>query len=316
MTIPYAEAIKDLPHIVEDTRSLVRTPAISIPGSLGRTSLSSPIFIVAAPRSGSTLLFETLSQSNQLATLGDEAHGLVEDIRSLRPGGGKVTTNRLTADDASDAVGRRIKEEIFSKLQDRSGRPVGPEESLIFLEKTPKNALRIPFFNHIFLHARFVFLWRDPRENISSMMEAWRSGRFVTYRNLEGFHGPWSLLLPPGYPSMSGKSLQQIAAYQWSITNRTVLDDLSRLRSDRWVSLEYAAFVRNPHREIARLCAALELEVDSFLETRVSGVLPPSRSTQTAPAPKKWLKNEAQIEEVLPSTQSIWDRLLALEQAT
>ncbi len=58
------------------------------------------------------------------------------------------------------------------------------------LEKTPKNALRIPFFEQIFPDARYIFLWRDPRENLSSIIEAWRSGRWKTYNGLPGFDGP------------------------------------------------------------------------------------------------------------------------------
>ncbi len=49
-------------------------------------TLEAPIFIVSAPRSGSTLLFETLAASSQLCTVGGEAHWLVEGIEGLRPG--------------------------------------------------------------------------------------------------------------------------------------------------------------------------------------------------------------------------------------
>jgi len=41
---------------------------------------------VAAPRSGSTLLFETLAASDQLVTVGGEAHWLVESVDELRVG--------------------------------------------------------------------------------------------------------------------------------------------------------------------------------------------------------------------------------------
>src|SRR5882757_2864001 len=61
-------------------------------------SLESPIFIVAAPRSGSTLLFETLARSESLCSVGGEAHWLVENHKDLRPGEPGVDSNRLTAD--------------------------------------------------------------------------------------------------------------------------------------------------------------------------------------------------------------------------
>ncbi|WP_202951107.1 sulfotransferase [Synechococcus sp. PCC 7336] len=81
-------------------------------------------------------------------------------------------------------------------------------------KKTPKNSLRIPFLQKIFPQARFVFLHRRPEANISSIVTAWRSGRFVTYRNLPHWQGlPWSLVLPPNWPQLNGASLAEIAAF-------------------------------------------------------------------------------------------------------
>ena len=75
----------------------------------------------------------------------------------------------------------------------------------------------------MFPDARFIVLWRDPRENLGSIMEAWRSGRWKTYNGLPGFDGPWSLLLPPGWHAMNGRPLEDIAAFQWDQTYRIVL---------------------------------------------------------------------------------------------
>ena len=73
------------------------------------------------------------------------------------------------------------------------------------LEKTPKNALRIPFIRKTYPDALFVYLYREPRDNVSSIMEAWRSGRFVMYPDLPGWQGlPWSLLLIPGGMALLG----------------------------------------------------------------------------------------------------------------
>jgi hypothetical protein len=63
--------------------------------------LNRPIIIVAAPRSGSTLLFETLAVAHGLCTVGGEAHWLVEDHAELRPGAPGVESNRLEAQHAT-----------------------------------------------------------------------------------------------------------------------------------------------------------------------------------------------------------------------
>lgn len=271
--------------------------------------ISKPIFIVAAPRSGSTLLFETLAASSQLCTVGGEAHWLVESIPELRPGAPGVDSNRLTARHATDRIAADIGEQILARLQDHAGQKLAEPGGRRFLEKTPKNALRIPFFNQLFPDAQFIFLWRDPRENISSMMEAWRSGNWRTYPKLQGFDGPWSLLLPPEWQTMNGKPLHEITAWQWRRTNEIVLEDLQTLPRERWTVLEYAELVRDPAVAVARLCEFLNLAIDATLGQRLAAPLPESRYTLSTPAVDKWRKNEAEISLVLPSVQALWERL-------
>ncbi|MET0532665.1 MAG: sulfotransferase, partial [Steroidobacter sp.] len=277
-----------------------------------RANISKPVFIVAAPRSGSTLLFETLAASSQLCTVGGEAHWLVEGIPELRPGAPGVDSNRLTGEHATPRVAEEMREKRLSRLQDHAGVKLVSPGELRFLEKTPKNSLRIPLFDRVFPDAQFIFLWRDPRANISSIMEAWRSGQWRTYPKLEGFEGPWSMLLPPGWRAMNGKPLHEIAAWQWQQTNDIVLNDLQSLPRERWSVLEYADLVRDPAAAISQLCEFLRLPVDSTLARRLAAPLPASRYTLTAPDADKWRRNEADISSVLPSVQATWQRLQTL----
>ena len=295
------------------------TRAASRPVAAGghgvRLKLERPIFIVAAPRSGSTLLFETLGVSPSLSTLGGEAHWLVEGIAELRPGAAGVDSNRLQAEHATKSVAREIDRVLVQRMVDSNQRPVAPGTSLRWLEKTPKNALRVPFFDRLYGDALFVFLWRDPRENLGSIMEAWKAGRWVTYRTLDGWDGPWSMLLPPGWRELKGRPLQEIAAAQWEITNRTALTDLRSLPAQRWMALRYSELVANPRLAVSRICRFADLELDAALERRVSGALPVSRHTQTAPAPGKWRRNEQAVLSVLPGLEATWRELEALDAA-
>ena len=277
-----------------------------------RRSLDRPVFIIAAPRSGSTLLFETLACSANLVTLGGEAHWLVEDLQALRPGAPGVESNRLTAAQATEPAYEHIMDTIAGRLRDADDAPVPLRPESRLLEKTPKNALRIPFFNRLFPDALFVFLWRDPRENLSSIIEAWRSGRWKTYNGLDGFDGPWSLLLPPQWRAMNGRPLEEIAAFQWSTANSIALDDLAQLAPGRWMSLNHAQFVAHPAAQVERICRFIGIEMDARLESRVSQALPLSRFTQTPPDPNKWRRNAALIEPVLPEVEAVWRRLQEL----
>jgi hypothetical protein len=267
------------------------------------------VFIVAAPRSGSTLLFETLAASSRLATVGGEAHWLVESVDQLCPGSPGVDSNRLSVDHYSVEIARRMQAMLAERLRDTSGRPIAPFEGHRLLEKTPKNALRIPLFNRVFPDAQFIFLWRDPRDNLSSIIEAWRSGQFQTYRELDGFEGPWSLLLPPGWRHLSGRPLEEIAAFQWECTNRIVMDDLALLPASRWTVLQYQDLIDDPQASIQRLCSVLDLEMDDELHARLAGPLPLARYSHTAPSSAKWEMNREPIERVLPMVSATWKRL-------
>jgi LPS sulfotransferase NodH len=287
------------------------TPAPRHARPPGVSSLQRPVFIVAAPRSGSTLLFETLASSDRLVSLGGEAHALVEGLTELRPGAPGVESNRLTAANCTPAIAAHIRAAITGNLVDRKGLPA-TALGRRFLEKTPKNSLRIPFFDRIFPDALFVYLWREPKSNISSIIEAWRSGNWMTYNGLEGFDGPWSLILPPGWRAMNGRALEEIAAYQWSVTNETVLADLNTMQRARWVAVSYADLVAAPAMTIRRVCDFIGIDVDPALQGRLEGTLPLSRHTHTPPAPDKWRRNSELIERVIPSIQATWERLGSL----
>jgi Sulfotransferase family/Aspartyl/Asparaginyl beta-hydroxylase len=273
-------------------------------------NLTRPVFIMAAPRSGSSLLFETLASSDQIVTLGGEAHWLIETIAELAPGAPGVDSNRLLAAQATPAIIERIRSQILERLVDRRGERVLDAAGRLFLEKTPKNALRIPFLNRIFPDARFIFLWREPRGNLSSIMEAWKSGKWQTYPMLDGFEPPWSLLLPPGWQEKRGKPLAELAAFQWNATNTTVLDDLAAIPESRWTSVAYGSFLSNPAAVIRRLCAFLGMDLDASLQDRLKMPLPAARHTLTAPDPDKWKRNEAEIERIMPQLDHTWRRLI------
>ncbi len=284
----------------------------SAPSGMLTPRFERPLIIVAAPRSGSTLLFETLASSPQLWTVGGEAHWLVEGFDVLRPGAPGVDSNRLTGQHCSDDIARRIREQISANLVDASGAPWRGEPVVRFLEKTPKNALRIPFFERLFPDARYLFLWRGPQENISSIMEAWKSGQWITYPELPAGSGPWSLLLPPGWPSVRGRPLEEIAAWQWSATNDIVLEDLQRLPRERWHAVSYADLVANPATIVRSVCSFAGIAFDPALAARTAAPLPLARHTLTPPQPGKWQSNRGEIERALPAAQSTWDRLRAL----
>ena len=254
-----------------------------------------PVLIVSPPRSGSTLLFETIEQAPALYSTGFESHGIIERLPGFHPASRQWESNRLTAEDAQTPSARQFAEDFYGQLRDRDGRrAAGPMRAL---EKTPKNALRIPFFNALWPDALFVYLYRDVRQTLGSMMEAWASGHFRTYPRLPGWAGyPWSLLLIPGWRELIGKPLPEIVAHQWATTTHTMLDDLAAVPPERLRVVEYDRFLAAPEVTVAALARSLDLEWDR----KLGGNLPLSKTTVSQPRTDKWRRLQAPIEAVLP----------------
>jgi hypothetical protein len=266
-----------------------------------------PVIVISPPRSGSSLLFETLAKAPDLYTVGGESHWLIEDIAGLSPADRRWSSNRLTAEDATPERAEELARAFFQALHDRDGRRASGRVRM--LEKTPKNALRIPFFEAAFPDALFVYLYRDVRQTMASMLEAWASGAFCTYPDLPGWRGyPWSLLLVPGWERLAGQPLPVIVAHQWATTTDLMLDDLARIPRDRLRAVDHGEFLAHPQQAMESLAGSLGLGWDR----RLGGDLPLSRTTVSPPAPDKWRRFEKFIEPVWPIVERADARARAL----
>jgi hypothetical protein len=284
-------------------------------------SFDRPLFIVSAPRAGSTLLFETLSQFPALWTIGEESHEVIEGIPELHPAAHGYHSNRLTAVAVSPPVIALLRERFTRQLQDRAGQlyvdlPAAQRPPTVrFLEKTPKNALRIPFLKAVFPSARFLYLYREPQENISSLIEGWRSRRFIGYRPLPGWpYQEWSFLLVPGWERLSNSSIAEIAAYQWQTANQTIVNDLLVLLSSDWHLIRYTDLVRRPKQTVEQIAQFAGLSWDQQAERAISRALPVSSMTVSAPDPNKWRKNEWQLAQILPEFEPMIHKLETIKR--
>ena len=280
----------------------------------------SPIFIVAAPRSGSTMLFEALQKNKDLWTIGDESQREVESIPALHPQNRGYDSNRLSAEDYTPQTGALLMDAFMNRLQNAAGTNYHqtPQEfrppSVRFLEKTPKNALRIPFFRQMFPDAKFIFLHRAAEQNIASMIDAWESQKFVTYARLPDWLGPqWSLLLPSGWRDMRHLSTPEIAAWQWAQTNAQIMQDLSVLPRADWTHLSYDALLHHPAETLRKICQFAEIPFGPKMQVTAEQGFPHSRYTLTAPNKEKWKRHEHDIAAAAPLYASVAETLSELE---
>ena len=280
--------------------------ADSKPSSIDYSSVSlTPIFIVAAPRSGSTLLYETLGCHDALMHYGAESHNLIESITSLSMEAND--SNVLTENHATMQTTNAVKQQFLQQLNEQE---LLAKQHINFLEKTPKNALGIDFLNATFPNARFIYMFRQPNSNLSSIVDGWKSGRFVTYRNLKGWNGkyPWSFLLPKGWRGLPTNDLATIANFQYCASNQSIIDSLSKLNKSQTMALSYESFIENPGACLQNICDFLDIQWSENFDKAINKTngLPLSKYTLDAPSEDKWRRNETLLSPVLKNAQKFY----------
>jgi uncharacterized protein (TIGR03032 family) len=252
--------------------------------------------VVAAPQSGAGYVRQALAQLPGVRSLEPGDRAIFERARELDPETPDANGHRRTAADADPQTAERIRLELTM------GRGGGDPDRRI-VDAAPRHALRIPFLDAIFPDASFVFVYRDPRETIASIVEAWQSGNHVTYPSLPGWPGPpWSLLLVPGWRELAGADVVEIAAAQWETTTRIVLGDLDQLSPERWSVIDFAAIAANPEGVLTRLADFLGLETagTAFPDDPGSHLATPSAQGHEATAER--------LEAILPRSIGVAER--------
>ena len=278
--------------------------------------LREPLIIVAAPRSGSTLLFEQVMQQPGFWSIGGESHGIFRAFPQLRAANEQLDSGALTASHADPETADMFRRCFVTLLRTHRGEPwlkmpddVRPAR-VTLVEKTPRNALNIPFLRQVFPGARFLYLYRDARASVASIVEAWelglRTGRFVTFRNLPGWDRPaWCFLLPEGWRDLRGKSLFDIAAFQWSRSNARILDDLADVEPARRRAMSYEQLLEDAPAALAQVAEFAGVASDQTGHRD----LPLSRTTVSPPALDKWRRVEGEVTALADTIDPIEERI-------
>jgi Sulfotransferase family len=256
-----------------------------------------PVFVVGSPRSGTTMLFEVLNRSPHVASLGGESHLLWE---LFHPSSETAwSSHRLGSEDVTGPEQRTL----YWMIHALAGRRR-------YLDKSPRNSLRIPYLQALFPGAWFVFLKRDGRAAVSSLITGWRSddrtfpGTPVPRRlGISGYGGTnWKFLVPPGWESFAaGKTLAEVCAFQWVAANEAILAARERVNGGRWVELAYEEFVQSPLRETGQLLDLLGLPRDERTLAFAGDLQEHVTRAVTPPRADKWREeNPSEIEGVLP----------------
>ncbi len=252
------------------------------------------------------MLFNLLDQSPGVTSLGLESHLLWDMYHPIERAG--FASHAVGAGDVAPGERRALAWTL--------GRIAGGGR---YLDKFPRNCLRVEYLNALYPDAQFVYIVRDGRPAVSSMMTAWKTeGRFGAGTTMpvplsvDGYGGRnWKLLVPPGWREFArGRTLAEVCAFQWVGANQAVLAARTGVEPDRWLDVRYEDLVADPSAVARRLLAGLGLPGDEVLEWAANLGSHVSRTAITAPRPDKWRdEHPAEIESVLPMLAETMHRL-------
>ncbi len=276
-------------------RALLRgRQALHAPVLLGGR-LDRPTFVIGAPRSGTSLLFAILRSSSRLAHWPGEAHEVWE--AHYHPALRNWDSNVLDASDVTEQAAAYIKRQFLLIA--------GSRRRLI--DKTPRNAMRCAFIEALWPDARYVFLQRDGRDNVNSLINAWRTPRYRTYRLPEPHSIPgvdpawWKFVLYPGWRADASGPLEVVCAKQWATCNEHALAATKTIDRGRWIEVRYEDLVADPASSIGRVMERLELPYEDGVRRRAEATTTTPINVVTPPERGKWRKeNPGAIESVLP----------------
>ena len=298
------DTTKSVPDLGQQRSTKPVAPALPTrnvpPTESVKPSIARPLIILCAPRSGSTLLFESLAScSPDFYSVGNESHIQIEGIAPLKPANRGFDSNVLDAVDATPEINAELRAGFLTAARDRDDDPPRAGSVAVrLLEKTPKNALRVKFLRAVFPDALFLYLWREPEETLASLIEGWRSGLFVMYPNLPGWSGPpWSYLLVPGWRELAGRPIAEIVANQWRTTQEHLLRDLADIPPQNVRALDFADFLADPDRTLRAICEYAGVTYDH----PPPADLPLSMHTLTPPARDKWRQHEDALAPLMPA---------------
>jgi hypothetical protein len=282
-----------------------------------------PVIIIGCSRGGTTITFRNLAEHPATWSLYEESWQIIYDHHPLDPEAG----DRLEAPptpEVAEAISRALYDEAHNRevLQDTPLFRAIPTRliksplnrlykrpPLRFVEKTPANALRIPFLAALFPDARFVFVVRRAEDVISSLMEGWK--RWSGTGTGAWSYGKWHYLAPPGWQEWTDRPLEEICAFQWVEATRTARADLQEHCPDRFLMVRHEDAVARPHQVYGRILDFCQLPPSPHLD-RLLTEQEKRHFTYggSAPRPEKWKElHRAEVERVRPMFRDLMAEL-------
>jgi len=201
---------------------------------------------------------------------------------------------------ASSALPQRGLDAVRAYVRIRNR--LSPQNDAVRLvEKTPENCLRLPFLLALFPDARVLYLTRDGRSNVHSLVEGWKQPHlFPGYVVPEKLAIPgyarerWAFTLIPGWRELAQSTLEEVCAWQWIRCNEAVLAHREETQGQvPYLTIRYENLIAQPAQVLPQVAAFLGLDFERDLG-RYAEHLPQINAVST-PDRDKWRRQDPQV---------------------
>lgn len=284
-----------------------------------------PVFILSAPRSGSSFFYESIRRMYGTVSLERENdyswHVFFPYSRSRLPSDfvdkSELNPELITLIKINLSWGKLLKPRLLKPhrgIKEILWKGWFLKKPIRYVEKTISNCFRLDVIEEIFPDALYIHLVRDGRANVSSMIEGWNSG-VLSKRELpfpkNSSLSHWCYPVPPNWEKISCKSLEEICAWSWIEHNRYILEkhDSDSSFKERYLRISYENFLSDTTGVLSKVADFTNLNISkSCIDYSKSKQF--SWTTVSPPKQDKWKeKNPDKIHRILPSIKPMMKKL-------
>lgn len=256
-----------------------------------------PILVIGAPRSGTSLLQKIVRESPGIWSLPSEGNEIWDEwchpklkdwaseamvAKDLTPEARGKIWSRFEKETRSHRIWKMVPDEAIWSMRRKpvtrsilrklyyGGIKLLPSRNAMprrILDKTASTCFRIEYVRAVFPKAKILFITRDGRKAVESLMRGWlHPSRFFTYPvpcklDIDGYTGSmWNFVLPPGWRAYTNRPLEEVCAFQWISSNQHVLDAIAGEQEGvTYLNTKLEDIIANPSSEISRIKSFLDI---------------------------------------------------------
>lgn len=252
--------------------------------------LKQPIFVIGCSRAGTTLVYKTFSESKYLGSLQKETHDFWVRLHPLSE------RNWDSHEIEPASAGDKDREIVTRFFYTQTGKRR-------IVDKNNQNGLSVPYLYRLFPDAHFVYIKRNPGDNIDSLINGWnKADEFGTWADDlpeeiaidNGKYKRWCFFLAEGWRQLTHSSIEEVCAFQYKAINEAILSAKKTIPSAQWHELSYETLIANPVFEFKKLFDDCSIPFDEAMENHCRDVLNKPYNTFSEIGVEKWRKGSYQ----------------------